>query len=90
MNESQGNKIAYVAGAATTLIKTGRGHLHSVTIGLPSASTVSVYDGLSAAGTLIAVLTAAAVPFIWTPNCTFGVGLTVVTAGTSNISVVYQ
>lgn len=88
-NEWQGQEYTYIAANATTLVKTGRGFVHTITIGLPSASTVTVYDGLDAGGTLIGIFVSSLIPYSFTLDATFGVGLTIVTAGTSRVTVTY-
>jgi hypothetical protein len=77
--------------AATTLIKTGRGTIGRVIVNTAGAgSSIAIYDGLTAAGTLIATVSSAA-----QTSLTFGAavstGLCVVTSGgtPANITILY-
>lgn len=85
-------KYSHVNGAATTLLKTGPGALHHITIGTPKG-TCTVYDNTSAvAGSIIAIVDMGSltVPCTLTFAMDFSVGLTVVTTSTSDITVVYE
>jgi len=77
----------------TTLVKPGAGVLVSVCVNTPSATeTITIYDGLTAAGTKIGTITVYASTNPCFPyNVNFLVGLTVVTgvAG-GDITVAYQ
>jgi hypothetical protein len=77
--------------ATTTVVKTGVGVLHSITINTTTAFAITVYDNTSAAGTKIATIAASPVigsTFIY--DVAFKTGLTIVTAGASDITVSYQ
>lgn len=83
--------------ATNNAIKTGKGTLVSVTINTQVASgTVTIYDGLTTAGTKIATITLPASllgdgPLTVPYNCGFQTGLTVVTTGTNmDTTVVYR
>ena len=82
------------AGTATTLVKTGPGMLHSVTINTKGASsnTLKIYDGVDANGTLLATIDTTVT---WGPlpyDIGFQIGLTLVSAtGTgADITVSYR
>lgn len=81
----------------TTLLKTGPGVLHSLTINTPVASSViTIYDNTSAAGTKLATITLPATllqegPYTAIYDIAFTVGLTVVTGtASSDITVGYR
>lgn len=83
-----------ITGQATALVRTGNGVLHAVCFNKPVATeTVAIYDGVSAAGTLIGTITVPASP---QPGCLtydvgYGAGLTIVTAtASSDITVSYR
>ena|ERR1700728_3901559 len=80
-----------------TLIKTGEGVLYGITFNGPAATgVVSIYDGTSAGGTLIATITVPATPqvFNWGPNnggFYFQTGLFIVIAtAAQNLTVSYR
>ncbi len=83
-----------ITGQATTLVRTGNGVLHTICFNKPVATeTIAIYDGVSAAGTLIGTITVPASP---QPGCltydvSYGTGLTLVTAtASSDITVGYR
>lgn len=93
---AQGASYQYlnITGQATTLVRTGNGLLHTVCFNKPTATeTIAIYDGVSAAGTLIGTITVPASP---QPGCltydvAYGAGLTFVTAtASSDITVSYR
>jgi hypothetical protein len=80
-----------IAAAATTLVKTGPGVLHSVTINTTAAATIGIFDGLTAAGTPIGTIAASpAIGSAFSFDVAFATGLTIVTAGASDITVSYR
>lgn len=88
---------ANIAAAATTVVKSGVGVLHSIVITNPGATsnTVKVYDNTVASGTVIADWSTsggAPVAGQYIFDCAFTVGLTIVTAGTTspNVTVTYR
>ena len=84
------------AAPTTTLVKTGEGVLHAITINKATATgVITVYDGISAAlGTLIATITLPATLLrtqdVLTYDVVFRKGLTIVTStAASDITVSY-
>jgi len=48
----------FVSAAATTVVRTGPGILHSIVVGLPVASgTITIYDNSAGSGTVIGLIT---------------------------------
>lgn len=76
----------------TTVVKGSSGILHSVTINTTAAATITLYDNASAAsGTKIATIAASPVigsTFLY--DCSLINGLTIVTAGASDITVSWK
>jgi hypothetical protein len=75
------------------ILKYGAGRLHSVILNTPTKETISIYDDVTAVvANLIAIITPvetappAAIPY----NLEFYNGLTIVTAGSPNLTVVYE
>ncbi len=80
----------YIAGAATNTIKVGAGELHTI-VNNDNSGSVTVYDGLDAAGTVIASIDLAKVLGTLDFHASFNVGLTFVTVGAGvKITVVYE
>ncbi len=77
--------------AATTLVKTGRGTLGRVIVNtLGAGSSIAIYDGLDAGGTLLATMSSAAQASL-AYGVVFTTGLCVVTSGgtPADITVAY-
>lgn len=76
--------------ATTTVVKTGPAVLVSVVLNETNAGAITIYDNTAASGTVIATIALGA-----TAGSTFGYlcqvtnGITVVTAGADDITVVY-
>lgn len=88
------NYVNITAAAPTaTVIKSGQGVLHTITLNNPTATAViTIYDNTSAAGTVIGTITvpASPQPVTLTYDATFNTGLTINTAtAASNITVTY-
>lgn len=80
-----------ITSATTTVVKTGAGILHSITVNTTTAFTITVYDNTSAAGTKIATIAASpAIGSTFTYDVSFSTGLTIVTAGASDLTVSYR
>jgi hypothetical protein len=79
----------YISSATTTLVKTGAGMLHSITVTETAAGAITIYDGTSGSGTVLAVLKASIAEGTYTFDIAFIAGLTIVTAGTSKITVAW-
>ncbi len=82
----------YIGTDATTVCKYGAGRLHNVTV-LDNAGRIIVYDGLSAAGTVISNIDSAqgsepmgTLEF----NVPFSDGLTIVTSSSARCTVTYE
>jgi hypothetical protein len=89
-----GYSYAHISTNATTVVKAAAGSLHSITINSKGASAniATVYDGVSAAGTVIGIIdtTAGSQNFLY--DVALSAGLTIVTAtGTAaDITVSYK
>lgn len=90
MNEFQGNNYLRISSATTTTVKSGRGYLHGIILGATAAGAITIYDNTAGSGTIIGVLKASIGEQTFMYNCQFGVGLTIVTAGASDLTVIYQ
>jgi bifunctional ADP-heptose synthase (sugar kinase/adenylyltransferase) len=84
------NSNTYISTATTTTVKTGVGLLHSIVLGETAAGAITIYDNTAASGTVIGVLKASIVEGTYIFNTSFSVGLTIVTAGASKLTVNYR
>lgn len=79
----------YISTATTTLCKSGAGVLHTIVLGETAAGAITIYDGLTSAGTVMAVLKASIVEGTYVFDRAFATGLTIVTAGASKLSATH-
>jgi hypothetical protein len=80
----------YISSATTTVCKAEAGILKKIIITEAVASTIIVYDNASGAGTIIASFVASAPVGTYLFDVPFSLGLTVITAGASKLTVVYE
>lgn len=87
---------ANIAGAATTVVKSGAGILGSITINKAVASaTITIYDNTAASGLALATITLSSggvtdvTPYGRDLDWMFGTGLTIVTSGATDITIGY-
>jgi len=79
-----------ISTATTTLVKSGTGILHTITVNTTAAATITIYDSLTASGNKIATIAASpAIGSDFQYDVAFNTGLTVVTAGASDITVAW-
>lgn len=86
----QRGSYAHIASATTTVVKSGAGFVHSITVNTTSAGAITVYDNTAGSGTVIAVLKASIVEATYALDVSFSTGLTIVTAGASDLTVSYR
>jgi hypothetical protein len=83
----------YIAGAATTQVKTGRGRLRRIVLNKPVASsTIKIIDGTSGTTANVATITNTTdvKPYFLDYNKIFMNGLRIVTSGADDITVIYE
>ncbi len=82
--------------ATTTTVKSGAGLFHNIVINKGVATaTITIYDNTAASGTLIGTITFGAAllsdpPDLAIYNASFATGLTLVTSGATDITVMYR
>jgi hypothetical protein len=76
-----------VTTATTTLVKSGAGIIGGISVNTTAAGTITVYDSLTASGTKIGTLKASVAEGTYLSNVTFSIGLTIVTAAASDVTV---
>ena len=85
------SKFLNIAGAATTIVKSGSGSLKSVIINQAAAGTITIYDNVAGSGTKIAAFKASVTEGTYVFNCVVGIGITVVTANaSSDVTITYD
>lgn len=89
-----GSAFLNIAGAATTLVRTGAGILERIQVNKAVASgVITIYDGLTASGTKIATVTNPGTllhsQFDLEYGCRFATGLTIVTSAADDITAIY-
>lgn len=80
----------YISTATTTTPKSAKGVLRRILITETAAGAITVYDNTAASGTIIAAFKASVAEGDYEFNVRFGTGLTIVTAGASKITVVWE
>lgn len=78
--------------AATVTLKNIAGRLHSVSVNNPTNNAFTLYDSVGTSTSVIAVVDpdASATPFFLNYNLPFANGLTLVTAGTPDLTIIYE
>ena len=79
-----------ISSATTTTVKSGGGFLHSIVVNATAAGAITIYDSLTGTGTKIGTMKASIVEGTYIFDVTFATGLTIVTAGSSDITVSYR
>lgn len=80
----------YISTATTTTPKSAKGVLRSIILTETAAGTITVYDNTAASGTVLATFKASIAEGVYPFNIRFGTGLTIVTAGASKLTVVWE
>jgi hypothetical protein len=85
---------AVISTATTTTVKSNSGMLHSITVNSKGtvASSITIYNALTATGTPIAIIDSLNLYGTFTFDVYFNTGLTIVTTGTvaPNVTVSYR
>lgn len=82
----------HITTAATTVCKYGAGRLHRITINNAGGTLCTVYDNTAGSGTVIAIINtpAQANPVTLEYGIPFGTGLTIVSTGTWDLTVIME
>lgn len=93
---TSGYSFQGITTATTTTVKSGSGTLRSLIINtLAASATITIYDNTAGSGTKIATITNPATllaegPISVTYEALFSTGLTLVTTGVQDITVIYK
>lgn len=84
----------HIAGAATTVVKSGAGRLLGIVVNKAIAlSVITLYDNTAASGTIIGIITNPLVllssQFNMQYDAAFTMGLTIVTSAADDLTVIY-
>ena len=81
-----------ISTATTTVLKYGPGSLHRLVVNNPTNNAITIYDNTAASGTVLAIIDpdTGATPFALQYECPFQNGLTIVTAGTPDVTVIFD
>lgn len=94
--EAAGSPFANITTATTTVVKSGAGILHKIIINTHVASaTITIFDNTAGSGTKIGTITLPSTitsddPTSLAYDLGFSTGLTLVTSGTTDLTVVYR
>ena len=81
------NNATYISTATTTVCKTGAGLLNTVTVQGGTAGTIIGYDNTAASGTILFSFDSTNALETYTFNVSFAIGLTVITAAATKLTV---
>jgi short-subunit dehydrogenase len=84
------NKSTYISTATTTPLKTGSGRLKRIILTETAAGTITIFDNTAGSGTIIGLLKASIAEQEFEFDVNYYVGLTIVTAAASKLTVVYE
>ena len=90
-----GDNFLNIAGAATTVVRSGSGTFKRLTVNKAVASgVITIYDNTAASGTIIATITQPATllqtQYDLEFNCKFTTGLTIVTSAADDITAIWN
>lgn len=90
--EDSAPTYAHITTATTTILKYSMGKLHKVIVNNPTNNPITIYDNSAASGAIIAVIDpdTSNVPFELEYDVAFQNGLTIVTAGTPDLTILYE
>lgn len=86
----QDEKYVNIATNTTTTVKSGGGYFTRLVVSTTAAGAITIYDNTAGSGTKIATLKASIAEGTYSFGCRFATGLTVVTAGATDCTVIYQ
>lgn len=83
-------KYEYISTATTTQVDTGSGQLIRIVVGETAAGAISIIDNTSGTTVNIGVLKASIAEGTYDFNVQYAVGLRIITAAASKITIVYN
>lgn len=83
-------EYAYISSATTTQVKTGPGKLHLIVVGETAAGSIKIIDDVTGSTTNLGELKISIAEGEYLFDVAFKVGLRIITAGASKITVSYK
>jgi len=82
----------HISASGSNVCKYGAGTLHNINVNNPTNNNITIYDNTIASGSVIAIINPGngTLPFVLPYNIPFSLGLTVVTDGTPDLTVIYE
>lgn len=77
----------YIVTAATTVLATGPGTLHTVTVTGGTAGTIIIYDNTAASGRILASIGSTNALATYTFDVAFSIGCTIITSAATALTV---
>lgn len=87
---SEYNSFNHIATATTTVVKDKGGLLKYIVLNEPTAGIVTIYNNTAASGAVVGIIAAATAAQTLRYDATLGIGITIVTAGADDITVVFK
>ena len=84
------NNFVHIATATTTVVKEDRGTLKRITLNEQTAGIIKIFDNNAGSGTVLAIIPAATPAQTLEYDCVMGTGITVVTAGADDLTVIFS
>lgn len=79
-----------ITSATTTQVATGKGKLHAIVVNTTAAGTIKIIDNTTGTTANIGTLKASVAENTYFYDCYFAKGLRIVTAGASDITVIWK
>lgn len=87
MRTQSRNSPTYISTATTTVVRSGSGHLHLITVTGGTAGTIIGYDNTAASGTILFSFSSTNALATYVFDIIFAIGLTIVTASATQLTV---
>ena len=85
-----GNQYKYISSATTTQVYTGPCILVAIVVNTTAAGAIGIIDGISGTTVNVGQLKASVAEGVYTYNSVMSSGIRIVTAGASDITVIYR
>jgi hypothetical protein len=84
------NSYTYISTATTTVVKSGAGFLHNITVQGGTTGTIIIYDNTAGSGTIIYSFDSTAAIATYAMDISFSTGCTVVTGAATKLTVAWH